>query len=82
MPAARFCRAAPAVMILLEKFGQHQPLNRQSVRFAREGIDVSVDIAASGHLSAPHEGVLQSLTAAVRRGFDTVEKLEFAKFTA
>jgi transposase len=29
-------------MILFEKFGQHQPLNRQSERYAREGIDLSV----------------------------------------
>jgi transposase len=27
-------------MILFEKFGQHQPLNRQSERYAREGIDM------------------------------------------
>src|SRR5262249_51227440 len=29
-------------MILFEKYGQHQPLNRQSERYAREGIDLSV----------------------------------------
>jgi transposase len=29
-------------MILFENFGQHQPLNRQSERYAREGIDLSV----------------------------------------
>jgi hypothetical protein len=29
-------------MILFEKFGQHQPLNRQSERYRREGIDLSV----------------------------------------
>jgi transposase len=29
-------------MILFEKFGQHQPLNRQSERYARERIDLSV----------------------------------------
>src|SRR6202171_3901964 len=29
-------------MVLFEKFGQHQPLNRQSDRYAREGIDLSV----------------------------------------
>src|SRR5688572_23090376 len=28
-------------MILFEKFGQHQPLNRQSERYRREGIDLS-----------------------------------------
>jgi len=27
-------------MILFEKFGQHQPLNRQSERYRREGIDL------------------------------------------
>ena len=27
-------------MILFEKFGQHQPLNRQSERYAREGVDL------------------------------------------
>lgn len=29
-------------MVLFEKFGQHQPLNRQSERYAREGVDLSL----------------------------------------
>jgi transposase len=33
-------------MILFEKFGQHQPLNRQSERYAREGIDLNVSTLA------------------------------------
>jgi transposase len=33
-------------MILFEKFGQHQPLNRQSERYGREGIDLSVSTLA------------------------------------
>ncbi len=33
-------------MILFEKFGQHQPLNRQSERYRREGIDLSVSTLA------------------------------------
>ncbi len=33
-------------MILFEKFGQHQPLNRQSERYKREGIDLSVSTLA------------------------------------
>jgi transposase len=33
-------------MILFDKFSQHQPLNRQSERFAREGIDLSVSTLA------------------------------------
>jgi transposase len=33
-------------MILFEKFGQHQPLNRQCERFAREGVDLSLSTVA------------------------------------
>ena len=33
-------------MILFEKYGQHQPLNRQSDRYAREGIDLSLSTLA------------------------------------
>lgn len=33
-------------MILFEKYGQHQPLNRQAERFAREGVSLSVSTPA------------------------------------
>ena len=33
-------------MLLFEKFGQHQPLNRQRDRYAREGIDLSLSTIA------------------------------------
>ena len=33
-------------MILFEKFGQHQPLNRQRDRYAREGVDLSLSTLA------------------------------------
>jgi len=33
-------------MILFEKYGQHQPLNRQSERYAREGVELSVSTLA------------------------------------
>jgi transposase len=33
-------------MVLFEKFGQHQPLNRQSERYRREGIDLSLSTLA------------------------------------
>lgn len=33
-------------MILFEKFGQHQPLNRQCERYAHEGVDVSLSTVA------------------------------------
>jgi transposase len=33
-------------MILFEKFGQHQPLNRQCERFAREGVEISLSTLA------------------------------------
>lgn len=41
-------RAGPDLLatIMHGKFGEHQPLNRQSERFAREGIDLSVSTLA------------------------------------
>jgi hypothetical protein len=33
-------------MILFEKFGQHQPLNRQAERYAREGVPLSLSTLA------------------------------------
>jgi transposase len=33
-------------MLLFEKFGQHQPLNRQAERYAREGVPVSLSTLA------------------------------------
>ena len=48
-------------MILFEKYGQHQPLNRQSERYAREGIDLEcVDAGRPG-------GRLRGDAAAARR---------------
>ena len=49
-------------MILFEKFGQHQPLNRQAQRYAREGVPVSLStladqVGACTSWSAPLEVV-------------------------
>ncbi len=33
-------------MILFEKFGKHQPLNRQAERYAKEGVDLSLSTLA------------------------------------
>ncbi len=33
-------------MILFEKYGQHQPLNRQSERYGREGVALSLSTLA------------------------------------
>ncbi|MCP4560771.1 MAG: IS66 family transposase [Bosea sp.] len=38
-------------MLLFEKYGQHQPLNRQSERYAREGIDLPLSTLAD-HVGA------------------------------
>ena len=38
-------------MVLFEKYGQHQPLNRQSERCAREGIDLGLSTLAD-HVGA------------------------------
>ena len=51
-------------MLLFEKYGQHQPLNRQAERFAREGVRLSVSTladqvgaaAVNGHRSFPDCG--------------------------
>ncbi len=38
-------------MLVFEKYGQHQPLNRQAERFAREGVELSLSTLADlvGH---------------------------------
>jgi transposase len=45
-------------MILFEKYGQHQPLNRQSERYAREGVELSLStladqVGACSHILRP-----------------------------
>jgi len=60
-------------MILFEKFGQHQPLNRQSERYRREGIDLSVSTLADqvGTCTA----VLQPLRALIEAHVLAAERL-------
>lgn len=41
-----FARPNLLAMILFEKFALHQPLNRQSERYAREGVDLSLSTLA------------------------------------
>ena len=36
-------------MVAFEKFGQHQPLNRQAERFTREGVDISLSTSPCPH---------------------------------
>ena len=43
---ARFCRAKPAGDGSGQKFLLHQPLNRQSNTYAREGIEIDVSTLA------------------------------------
>jgi transposase len=65
-------------MILFDKFGQHQPLNRQSDRFAREGIDLSVStladqVGACTSALAPLHALIEAHVLAAERlhGDDT-----------
>src|SRR5689334_17275080 len=60
-------------MILFEKIGRHQPLNRQSVRYRREGIDLSLSTLADqvGACTA----VLQPLHALIERHVLAAERL-------
>ena len=54
-------------MILFEKFGQHQPLNRQADRYGREGVSLSLSTLADqvGAGCAALEPLLQRLEAHV-----------------
>ena len=65
-------------MVLFEKFGQHQPLNRQSERYAREGIDLSLStladhVGASAAALAPLHALIEAHVLAADRlhGDDT-----------
>src|SRR6478736_6597382 len=65
-------------MILFEKFGQHQPLNRQSERYAREGIDLRVStladqVGACAAALKPLHGLIEAhvLSAERLHGDDT-----------
>ena len=69
-------------MVAFEKFGQHQPLNRQSERFAREGVDLSLSTLADliGHacvaLTPIHELIERHVLAGARlHGDDTTVPL-------
>jgi transposase len=60
-------------MILFEKFGQHQPLNRQSDRYRREGIDLSVSTLADQVGTCTT--ILQPLHALIERHVLAAERL-------
>ena len=70
--------ASLLAMILFEKYGQHQPLNRQSERYAREGIDLDLSTladlvgTATAVLAPLHELIRQHVLGAERlHGDDT-----------
>jgi len=60
-------------MILFEKFGQHQPLNRQVERYAREGVPISLSTAADA-VGAGH-AVLEPLLRRVEAHVMAAERL-------
>jgi len=58
--------------ILFDKFAQHQPLNRQSERFAREGIELSVStladqVGACATALRPIHGLIEAHVLAAER---------------
>jgi len=70
--------ASLLAMILFEKYGQHQPLNRQSERYAREGVDLDLSTladlvgTAAAVLTPLHELIRQHVLGAERlHGDDT-----------
>ena len=77
IPRARI-GASLLAMILFEKYGAHQPLNRQSERYAREGIDLDLSTmadhvgAGTAALAPLHELIRAHVLAAERlHGDDT-----------
>ena len=65
-------------MLLFEKYGQHQPLNRQAERFAREGVPLSLStladqVGAAAHALMPIYKLIEAhvLTATRIHGDDT-----------
>jgi hypothetical protein len=65
-------------MVLFEKFGQHQPLNRQSERYAREGVELSLStpadqVGACAAALGPLHGLIAAHVLAAERlhGDDT-----------
>lgn len=69
-------------MIVFEKFGQHQPLNRQAERYAREGVDLSLStladqIGAVAELLKPLHDLIEAHVLAASRlhGDDTTVPL-------
>ena len=69
-------------MIVFEKFGQHQPLNRQAERYAREGVDLSLStladqVGAVSELLKPLHALIEDHVLAAKRlhGDDTTVPL-------
>jgi transposase len=65
-------------MLLFEKFGQHQPLNRQAERYAREGVELSLStladqVSAAAAALAPLHTLIEAHVMAAERlhGDDT-----------
>jgi transposase len=65
-------------MVLFEKFAQHQPLNRQAERYAREGVELSLStladqVGACAIVLAPLHGLIEAHVLAAERlhGDDT-----------
>jgi transposase len=65
-------------MLLFEKYGQHQPLNRQAERFAREGVPLSIStladqVGAAAHALMPLYKLIEAHVLAAKRlhGDDT-----------
>src|SRR3546814_507676 len=46
LPLVKVIGRSFLAMLLFEKYGQHQPLNRQAERFAREGVELSTSTLA------------------------------------
>jgi transposase len=71
--ARGFAGPSLLAMILVDKYANHQPLNRQSERFAREGIELSVSTMAD-HVGAC-AATLRPLYELIRRHVFAAERI-------
>jgi transposase len=65
--------ASLLAMILFEKYGQHQPLNRQSERYAREGVDL--DLSTLADLVGTAAAILSPLHELIRHHVLSADRL-------
>jgi transposase len=67
-------------MIMVEKFGQHQPLNRQAERYAAEGLPIALSTVA--HAAGSVNAALDPIRRLIEAHVMAAERLHAENTTA